>query len=63
MGYNTVRNFLMKFQDYNNYYLSWDNIDAIFVDKLKKYTYLTVKKQTSYYAKITRVLSTFLTLG
>jgi hypothetical protein len=36
-----------------------ENIEVKFMDKLKKFTYLTEKKQLSYYAKISRVLSTF----
>jgi integrase len=59
-GYTTIKNFLIRFQDGTNYTLTWENMDVKFIDKLKKYTYLTEKKQLSYYAKITRVLSTFL---
>jgi integrase len=59
-GYTTIKNFLIRFQDSTNYTLTWENMDVKFIDKLKKYTYLTEKKQLSYYAKITRVLSTFL---
>ena len=59
-GYTTIKNFLIRFQNGTKYTLTWENMDVKFIDKLKKYTYLTEKKQLSYYAKITRVLSTFL---
>jgi len=59
-GYTTTKNFLIRFQEATNFTLTWENIDVKFIDKLKKYTYLTEKKQNSYYAKIARVLSTFL---
>ena len=59
-GYTTTKNFLIRFQEATNYTLTWENIDVKFIDKLKKFTYLTEKKQLSYYAKIARVLSTFL---
>ncbi len=59
-GYVTVKNFLFRFQESTRYYLTWDKLNVLFIDKLKKYTFLTEKKQTGYYAKILRVLSTFL---
>jgi len=59
-GYTTVKNYLVRFQESTKYTLTWDNIDVKFIDKLKKYTYITERKQVGYYAKITRVLSTFL---
>ena len=59
-GYTTVKNYLTRFQESTKYILTWDNIDVKFIDKLKKYTFITERKQTGYYAKITRVLSTFL---
>jgi len=59
-GYTTVKNYLVRFQESTKYTLTWDNIDVKFIDKLKNYTYITERKQVGYYAKITRVLSTFL---
>jgi integrase len=59
-GYTTVKNYLTRFQESTKYTLTWDNIDVKFIDKLKKYTFITERKQVGYYAKITRVLSTFL---
>ena len=60
-GYTTVKNYPDQISGMlQSYTLTWDNIDVKFIDKLKKYTYLTEKKQVGYYAKITRVLSTFL---
>jgi integrase len=59
-GYTTVKNYIYNFQEHTRYYITWDNIDVTLVDKLKKYTFVTQKKQAGYYAKITRVLSTFL---
>lgn len=59
-GYTTVKNYLTRFQEATKFTLTWDNIDVKFIDKLKKYTFITEKKQVGYYAKITRVLSTFL---
>ena len=59
-GYTTVKNYLSRFQESTKFTLTWENIDVKFIDKLKKYTFITEKKQVGYYAKITRVLSTFL---
>lgn len=59
-GYTTVKNFIIRFQVATKYTLTWENIDVNFIDKLKKFTFITEKKQLGYYAKITRVLSTFL---
>ena len=59
-GYTTVKNYLNRFQVTTKCTLTWDNIDVIFIDKLKKYTFITERKQLGYYAKISRVLSTFL---
>jgi len=59
-GYTTVKNYITRFQESSKYTLTWDNIDVKFIDKLKKYTFITERKQVGYYAKITRVLSTFL---
>jgi integrase len=59
-GYTTVKNYITRFQESTKYTLTWDNIDVKFIDKLKKYTFITERKQVGYYAKITRVLSTFL---
>jgi len=59
-GYTTVKNYLTRFQESTKYTLTWDSIDIKFIDKLKKYTFVTEKKQVGYYAKIIRVLSTFL---
>ncbi|MGA2406092.1 MAG: site-specific integrase [Bacteroidales bacterium] len=59
-GYTTVKNFIIRFQVATKYTLTWENINVNFIDKLKKFTFLTEKKQLGYYAKITRVLSTFL---
>jgi len=60
MGYNTIKNFLQRFEEETKYQLNWENINPIFIDKLKNHTFKTEKKEQSYYAKITRVLTTFL---
>ena len=60
MGYTTIRNFLINFENETNFKLNWNNIDSSFIDKLKKYIFTTKRKQQGYYAKIVRVLSTFL---
>jgi len=59
-GYTTVKNFITRFQESTRFYITWENIDVTFVDKLKKFTFLTERKQSGYYAKITKVLITFL---
>lgn len=59
-GYTTVKNFLIRFQNETKFTLTWNNIDVKFIDKLKNFTFVIEKKQLGYYAKITRVLSTFL---
>lgn len=59
-GYITVMNYLRFFQESTKFYISWDNIDVKLIDKLKKYTFVTKKMQSGYYAKIIRVFSTFL---
>ena len=59
-GYTTVKNFLIRFQKETSYIITWDNIDVKFLDKLKNFTFITEKKQLGYYAKITRVIATFL---
>lgn len=59
-GYTTVKNFLIRFQKATSFIITWDNIDVKFLDKLKNFTFITEKKQLGYYAKITRVIATFL---
>jgi hypothetical protein len=44
-GYTTVKNYLTRFQESTKYTLTWDNIDVKFIDKLKKYTFITERKQ------------------
>ncbi|MGD9977709.1 MAG: tyrosine-type recombinase/integrase [Bacteroidales bacterium] len=59
-GYTTVKNFLIRFQKETSFVITWDNIDVKFLDKLKNFTFITEKKQLGYYAKITRVIATYL---
>lgn len=59
-GYTTVKNFLIRFQKETSFIITWDNIDVKFLDKLKNFTFITEKKQLGYYAKITRVIATYL---
>ncbi|BDX37050.1 integrase [Tenuifilaceae bacterium CYCD] len=59
-GYITVKNFLIRFQKGTSFIITWDNIDVKFLDKLKNFTFITLKKELGYYAKITRVIATFL---
>lgn len=60
MGYTTVKNFLARFEKDTKKDITWDSFDPSFVDRLKKYTFTVQRKQQGYYAKIVRVLATFL---
>jgi len=40
-GYTTVKTILPDFQDATKVTLTWDNIDVKFIDKLKKYSFIT----------------------
>ncbi len=59
-GYTTVMNFLKCFQEDEGFTITWKNLDVSFIDRLKNYTITYREKQNSYYAKIVRVISTFL---
>jgi integrase len=59
-GYTTILNYLKIFERDADYKLTWDTLNIKFIDSLKKYHFEVIKKQNGYYAKITRVLSTFL---
>lgn len=59
-SYSTIKKYLIRFQDETKYTLTWESIDVKFLDKLKHFTFISEKRQLSYFARITRVLATFL---
>jgi integrase len=59
-GYNTVKKFLDKFQTDTDYIITWDSIDAFFLDELATYMFVENSYGNGYHAKILAVLGTFL---
>jgi integrase len=60
MGYTTTLNYFKTFEEKTGYKITWDSLNLTFFDSLKTYHYDVIVKQTSYFAKVQRVLKTFL---
>jgi len=60
MGYTTTLNYFKQFEQKTGYKITWDTLNLSFFDTLKTYHYEIIEKQTSYFAKVQRVLKTFL---
>ena len=60
MGYKTVKNFLLKFQEDVGYTIKWERIDADFFDKLKIYSFKVRKISDNYFSKIIATLKNFM---
>ena len=59
-GQNTIKNYLEFFCKENGFSLSFDNIDDAFFEQLRDYSYETKKMKQNYFAKVIKVLKSFL---
>ena len=60
MGYTTILNYLKEFEFKTDNKITWENLNLKLLDALKMYHYEVIEKQTGYFAKVQRVLKTFL---
>ena len=59
-GQMTVKNYLAYFCKENGYSISFENIDDAFFEHLRDYSYETKKMKQNYFAKVIKVLKSFL---
>ena len=59
-GQMTVKNYLDYFCKENGYSISFENIDDAFFEHLRDYSYETKKMKQNYFAKVIKVLKSFL---
>ncbi len=59
-GYKTIQNFLLNFQKEMDFRISWYNIDIVFFDKLRYYSFTLKDISDNYFSKIIAVLKNFL---
>lgn len=59
-GQMTVKNYLDFFCKENGFSLSFENIDDAFFEQLRDYSYETKKMKQNYFAKVIKVLKSFL---
>ena len=59
-GQNTIKNYLEFFCKENGFSLSFDNTDDAFFEQLREYSYETKKMKQNYFAKVIKVLKSFL---
>lgn len=59
-GQATIKNYLEFFCEYNGFSLSFDKIDGDFFESLRDYSYEIKKVKQNYFAKVIKVLKSFL---
>jgi len=60
IGYKTIQNFLLDFQNEMDFKLTWNNVNINFFDKLKYYSFSVKDISDNYFSKIVAVLKNFL---
>lgn len=60
-GYNTVKQFLLDFEEASGRKIDINAIDTIFFDRFRSYAFSIRKVQDNYFSKIVNVLKSFLT--
>jgi len=60
-GYNTVKQFLLDFEEASGRKIDINAIDTIFFDRFRTYAFSVRKVQDNYFSKIVNVLKSFLT--
>ncbi len=60
-GYTTVKNFLMDFEQASGKKIDINMIDNLFFDRFQNYAFSVRKVQDNYFARIVRVLKSFMT--
>lgn len=59
-GQTTIKNYLEFFCEYNGFSLSFDKIDGDFFESLRDYSYEIKEVKQNYFAKVIKVLKSFL---
>ncbi len=59
-GYNTVFNYLKKYERYNKIKIKFETIDLAFFESLRSYSYDYLDVTTNYFSKIIAVFKTFM---